>query len=135
MKGTYFINHEEGLITLSSNGEIALDEVEAVARECMGDPSFDPYLPQLVDLRGMQLSRTKSTSAAFRTFLLNQYRPRVEASMAIVVDESLDEGALAGLYHMSCSMEQTELFDSYEQGLKWLMRREFADVVPHMVGT
>jgi len=122
-------------MTLSSSGEIALDQVEAVARECLQDPSFDPYLPQLVDLRGLNLTRTKSTSASFRNFLLHQYRPRVESSMAIVVDESLEEGALAGLYHMSCSMDRTELFDNYEQGLKWLMRREFADVVPRIAST
>ena len=41
------------------------------------------------------------------------------------VDGSLDQRSLASLYHLSCSRDKTEVFDHYEQALKWLMRAEF----------
>ena len=127
MPSNYFINHEEGLVTITSNEAMKLFEAEDVGRTLLKDPSFDPYLPHLVDLRGLTLNRSKKESQSFREFVLNAYRPRVESSIAIVVDGSLDQHSLAGLYHISCSMEQTEVFDDYENALKWLMRREFAD--------
>jgi hypothetical protein len=50
----------------------------------------------------------------------------VQASIAVIIDDSLDADTLAGLYHLSCATSITELFDHYDQAIKWLMRREFA---------
>ena len=127
MPSNYFINHEEGLVTITGTSAMKLFEAEEVGRALLGDPSFDPYLPHLVDLRGLTLNRSKEESESFRDFMLHAYRPRVASSIAIVVDDSLDQHSLAGLYHVSCSMDQTEVFDDYEHALKWLMRREFVD--------
>ena len=39
--------------------------------------------------------------------------------------DHLDQMSVASLYHLSCNMPKTELFDQYEQALKWLMKNEF----------
>ncbi len=122
----YHINHEEGLVTITGSTDVEISEACKLGSQLLDDPSFDADLPQLVDLRGLTLSRNQQTSARFRKFVLETYRPRVSSSIAIVIDDSLDQLSLAGLYHMSCSMDKTELFDQYDQALKWLMRREFA---------
>jgi hypothetical protein len=123
----YHINHDEGLLTITGTTQVAIEEASQLAEEILIDPEFDPSLPQLVDLRGIKLSRSAASSIDFRDFMLHTYRPNIHASMAIVVDDSLDRHTLANLYHLACNMSQTELFDQYEQALKWLMRREFAE--------
>ena len=122
----YHINLEDGLTTISANAADAEDKLLALGQQIIADPEFDPKLPQLVDLRGLQMSAERTSTNALRDFTLTTYRPSVQASIAIVVNESLDEKSLAGLYHLSCAMDKTELFDHYDQALKWLMRREFA---------
>ena len=122
----YHMNLEDGLVTIRGEAEINLPSLVNLGEEVLADPGFDPYLPQLVDLRGMQVARDRAAEQALRHFTLSTYRPRVHSSIAIVVDDSLSEPELAGLYHLSCAMDKTELFDQYDQALKWLMRREFA---------
>ena len=121
----YHLNLAEGLITVSVTEEVPLEEAAAFARQMLADARYDPSLPQLIDLRGLTVTRTPPDSAAIRDFVLLEYRPRVNASIAIVVDGSLDHRSLASLYHLSCSRNKTELFDHYERALKWLMRTEF----------
>jgi hypothetical protein len=123
----YHINHDEGLLTITATTRVAIEEANQLAEEILIDPEFDPSLPQLVDLRGIKLTRSAASTIDFRDFMLQTYRPNIQASMAIVVDDSLDRRTLANLYHLACNMSHTELFDHYEQALKWLMRREFAD--------
>ncbi|MEM7294076.1 MAG: hypothetical protein AAF420_11885, partial [Pseudomonadota bacterium] len=62
----------------------------------------------------------------FRNFVIDRYRPALHASLAVVVDDSLSTAALADLYLLVCNLPDTELFDQYDQALKWLMRKEFA---------
>jgi hypothetical protein len=120
------MNLEDGLVTIKGEAQLSLASLVDLGEQVLADPGFDPYLPQLVDLRGMEVARDKAAAEALRHFTLSIYRPRVHSSIAIVVDGSLNEAELAGLYHLSCAMDKTELFDHYDQALKWLMRREFA---------
>lgn len=122
----YHMNLEDGLVTIRGEEAISLPSLVDLGEKVLSDPGFDPYLPQLVDLRGAQVKRDKAAEEALRHFTLSTYRPRVHSSIAIVVDGSLNEAELAGLFHLSCAMDKTELFDHYDQALKWLMRREFA---------
>lgn len=121
----YHLNLDEGLITVSVTEEVPLEEVATFARQMLADPRYDPLLPQLFDLRGLTVTRTPPASADLRDFVLSEFRPKAHASIAIVVDGSLDQRSLASLYHLSCSRDKTEVFDHYEQALKWLMRAEF----------
>ena len=122
----YHINLEDSLVTITAEAELNVTQLQALGEQVLADPSFDPYLPQLVDLRGLSVQRERDTSEALRNFILAKYCPSVQASIAVIVDESLDASTLAGLYHLSCAAHITELFDHYDQAIKWLMRREFA---------
>ena len=115
----YHVNHDDGLITINSDEASTLGQILAVAEQLLADPQFDPRLPQLVDVRGLEVTRDKTASRAIREFVLGTYRTSVQSSIAIVINESLDERTLADLYHMSCGMEDTEIFDQYDQALKW----------------
>jgi hypothetical protein len=128
----YHINLEDGLVTISAEAELDLAQLHTLGQQVLADPAFDPYLPQLVDLRGLNILHEQDslhgqqTAEASRNFALSSYRPRVQSSVAVIIDESLDADSIASLFHLSCSMDKTELFDHYDQAIKWLMRREFA---------
>ena len=82
--------------------------------------------PVFRDLRGLEVAASTQETHELRDFVLQDYRPSVQASVAVVIDHTLDQHSVAGLYHLSCAMDQTELFDHYDHALRWLMRREFA---------
>lgn len=121
----YHLNLDDGLITVSGTEARNFNELLSVAQDLLADPQFDPNLPQLVDLRGMHVRQDEQSSASLRHFTVKSYRPQVHSSVAIVVDDSITGELLASIYHLICTLEQTELFDHYDQALKWLMRREF----------
>lgn len=121
----YHMNLEDGLVTISGADELTMAAFVDLGEQVLSDPSFDPYVPQLVDLRGLQVAADQVGGKQLRDFVLAVYRPRVQSSIAVVIDGSLHERAVAGLYHLCCAMDATELFDQYDQALKWLMRREF----------
>lgn len=127
MSSGYHINADDGLISIHGTADATITEAMDVGRQLLTDPEFDPRLPHLIDFRGLHLEVAGKEAAEFATFALNHYRPAVSASVAIVVDDSLDRHALAALYHLICRMSPAELFDNYEQALKWLMRLEFAN--------
>jgi hypothetical protein len=122
----YHMNLEDGLITVDGTDASTFSDLLSVGRELLADPQFDPNLPQLVDLRGMRIHRDVQSSASLRQFTIKAYRPQVLSSVAVVVDDHLTNDLLAAIYHLVCALEQTELFDHYDQAIKWLMRREFA---------
>ena len=128
----YHINLEDGLVTISAEAELDITQLHTLGQQVLADPEFDPYLPQLIDLRGLSvlhkqdILHEQDTAEASRNFALSSYRPRVQSSVAVIIDDSLDADSVAGLFHLSCSMDNTELFDHYDQAIKWLMRREFA---------
>ena len=126
VSGTYHINADDGLVTIKSADMVSLNQCCTVARQVLADPCFDPDLPQLVDLRGSHNGMSFTEELEFRDFVLDEYLPNVRSSIAIVIDDQMDEKVLARLYHLSSRTEKTELFDQYNQALKWLMRKEFA---------
>ena len=126
----YHMNLDDGLITVDGSDATNFNDLLSVGQDLLADPQFDPNLPQLVDLRGMQVARDSQSSASLRHFAVKAYRPRIHSSVAVVVDDSIASEMLASIYHLICTLEQTELFDHYEQALKWLMWREFASLRP-----
>ncbi len=122
----YHLNQDDGLVTITGNDKASLAEAIALGRQLLRDPVFDPALPHLVDLRGLEVDGNAEQTHELRDFVLQDYRPSVQASVAVVIDHTLDQHSVAGLYHLSCAMDQTELFDHYDHALRWLMRREFA---------
>lgn len=122
----YHMNLDDGLITVNGADARTFTDLLSVGQDLLADPRFDPELPQLVDLRGMQVQRDVQSSASLRQFALKAYRPQVHSSVAVVVDDHLTNDLLAAIYHLVCALEQTELFDHYDHAIKWLMRREFA---------
>ena len=119
------MNLEDGLVTLNGGDGVNAVQLLAIGEQMLADPEFDPYLPQLVDFRNLTTDPDRETSARIRDFCLQTYRPRVFASIAVVINDSLSPRAMSDIYHLTCAMDKTELFDQYDQALKWLMRREF----------
>ena len=126
MPCAYHIDVDAGLITLSGREAVNLADLTGTVSEMLGDALFMSSLPQLIDLRGLLLSRTVRSTRCFREFMLLQYQPRVHANVAIVVDDILSQRSLASLYLLVTHIDVAELFDHYELALRWLMRKEFA---------
>ena len=122
----YHINESDGLITIEVGGSVDLGDVFDGARRFLADPSYDPNLPQLVDLRGMEIAWQPTTIKPFTQFMLQSYAPQAQACVAVVVDPELDGDTCARVYWLSCALGNSEVFDDYELALKWLMKQEFA---------
>ena len=122
---SYHINSDEELITLRLSGVVDLVETLELVKSLLGDPAYDPNLPQLIDCRGIRPNVQRDPLNRFIEFLEQQYRPNVNASIAIVVDETLGTEQTAGMYWLSCGLDSAELFDDYDQALRWLIKREF----------
>lgn len=127
MSCAYHINNNEGLVTIYGNDRVAAAEIVNTLKALFGDPNFDPNLPQLVDLRGLNHFETELDQHQTQNFLHDHYRARISSSVAVVVDDQLEPDLISALYLWSCNLEKTEIFDQYNQALKWLMRREFAE--------
>ena len=127
MSCAYHINNNEGLVTIYGNNNVAAAEIVTTLKELFGDPDFDPSLPQLVDLRGLNRFDTELDEQQTQNFLHDHYRARISSSVAVVVDDKLEPELISSLYLWSCNLDKTEIFDQYNQALKWLMRKEFAD--------
>ncbi len=122
---SYHINSDEGLITLRLAGDLDLVEIRERVESLLDDPQYSPHLPQLVDCRGIRPKVDKAELRTFTEFLTARYQTTVSASVAVVVDESLSADQTAGIYWLSCGHACAELFDNYDQALRWLMKREF----------
>ena len=126
MAHAYHINPDEGLITVTAPTGLTLPDALSLGQTLLADPQFDNTLPQLIDLRELAFEPDHDAAKRMHDFMLNEYRPAVAASMAVVVDDGMDRAALAALYLLVCRLGRTELFDNYELALRWLMRIEFA---------
>jgi hypothetical protein len=125
MAVAYHISSEQGLVTVTGSDVVDIGEACDLGRTMLADVSLEPALPHLIDLRGLTISRTPAQSQEFRDFVLTEYATKIQGSIAIVIDAVLDERSCAALYLLTCAVESAELFDSYDQALKWLMKREF----------
>jgi len=122
----YHVNLDDGLFTVTIDDVMDVPQLVAFGQQLLADPEYDPELPHLVDLRGLLITPDSQDGQVIRNFVLESHRNQVHSSIAIVIDDSLAPPTVAGLFHITCAMKNTELFDHYEQALKWLMRREFA---------
>ncbi|NKC00585.1 MAG: hypothetical protein GKR90_19125 [Pseudomonadales bacterium] len=126
----FHINQDDGLITVSGSEDVDAIEATSTFRSVLEHPEFDPGLPQLIDLRG--LSSNAPAAHDFLTlerFLLSTYRPKIEASIAVLVDDELDRFRMAAIFHLTCQLPRTELFDYFDHAIRWLIRNEFVEPI------
>ena len=125
MAAGYHINDDEGLITVRAEGVVDPEALQAVGRAMLEDACFDPELPQLLDFRGLQVMAKPTTLAELKPFIEDEFREQVNGIIAVVIDDDLDASLCADIYRLTCAIPKAELFENYDQALKWLMRREF----------
>jgi hypothetical protein len=126
----FHISQDDGLITISGSEDVDAKEATSTLRSLLDHPEFDADLPQLVDLRGLSVNPQRENDfTPLERFLLNDYRLKVSASVAVVVDDNLDRFNMAAIFHLTCRLPQTELFDYFEHALRWLIRHEFAEPI------
>ena len=126
MPADYHINDNDGLITIEVAGNVSVADIYATAKQLLADRQYDPSLPQVVDLRGMQLELQASAIAPFTRFMVARYAPLTRACVAVVIDPELVADICARVYWISCALGNSEVFDNYELALKWIMKQEFA---------
>jgi len=122
----YHINESDGLITIEINGQLSLGDIQSIAEQLLADPGYTAHLPQLIDLRGMDVTLRRGAAAPFTRFMLGKFAPRTDACIAIVIDPELESDLCARVYWLSCALGNSEVFDNYALSLKWLMKQEFA---------
>lgn len=127
MPADYHINENDGLITIEVAGSVSVADIYAAAQRILADSQYDPGLPQIIDLRGMQLDLRASRVAPFTRFMVDRYAPQAQACVAVVIDPELAADICARVYWISCALGNSEVFDNYELALKWLMKQEFAE--------
>lgn len=130
MAAAYHINDDEGLITVRAEGEVDARTLQAIGRALLHDDSFDPDLPQLMDFRGLRLPPDSTSLEHLQVFVEQEFSTQVSGTIAVVIDDDLDAGLCAQVYRVTCTIARAELFEDYEQALKWIMRREFVPRPP-----
>ena len=130
MAAAYHINDDEGLITVRAEGDLDTHAIAAIGRAMLDDAGFDTDLPLLMDFRGVRLARQAEALAELRAFVEHEFRVEVDGTVAVVIDDGLDPRLCADLYRLTCMLSRAELFEDYEQALKWIMRRDFAPLSP-----
>lgn len=123
----YHINQRDELITLTVKGDVSASEACVKIDELLNDNDFNAALPQLIDLRLADIKGSREDLEHFETFLLGEYRPRLQASVAIVINTDWAEEICAQAFWLSCALHRAELFDGWNQACKWLIKREFSD--------
>lgn len=121
----YHISPDDGLITVTAAGQVPLHELARTGESLLADATYDPTLPQLLDLRGLRPA-PGGRLVSLKRFIENHYREAVRASVAVVIDEQLESAHCADIFLLTCAMHDAELFADYDQALRWLMRRAFA---------
>ncbi len=129
----YHIASDDGLISIQVGSSIDLVDLYELARNLLESEDYDPELPLVMDLRGMELELKRDAVEPFTRFAIERFRNR-PGSMAVVIDPAMSRELVAGIYWLACAVGGTEVFDDYDHALKWLIRREFAhDPPPNVV--
>jgi hypothetical protein len=118
----YHINREDEFVTIRLDGDADLAEVFDLCRTLLKDPDFNSDWPQLVDLRGIRLALKHGALRPFSRYILDSYRPRVNAPIAVILDGTMDDAFCAGVFRFVCSMSNAEVFDDYALAIKWLIK-------------
>jgi hypothetical protein len=119
----YHINHEDEFISIRLEGDADLALVYELCQKLLNDPDFHAEWPQLVDVRGIELGLKPGAMRPFARYVLTSYRPRVTAPIAVVIDGSMDDAFLAGVFRFVCTLPDAEVFDDYPLAIKWLLRK------------
>lgn len=126
----YHISQEDGLVTIRGEGRATFDELAQLGQQLIGDPDYDDGMPQLIDLRGLRIAAggiaAGGTLDALRAFVQRHYRQRVNASVAVVIDDRLERRHAATIFRLTCEIGDAELFSDYGLAIRWLMRQAFA---------
>ena len=122
MPAQYHINHEDEFIAIRLEGEVDLVEVYELCQALLADSDFKPQLPQLADVRDVQLKLTPGALKPFLNYVTSKYRPSIAAPIAVVLDGSMDDDFCAGVFRFACNLPATEVFDDYALAIKWLLR-------------
>lgn len=129
MPAAYHISEDEALITVKVDGDVDLVELFEVAKSLEADPAYSPSIPLLVDLREMRVALQAAAVKPFNRFILAHFGPSREASIAVVVDSEMNRELCAAIYWLNCAIGSSEMFEDYDHALKWLIKREFANVI------
>lgn len=131
----FHISQDDDLVLITASQTIDLDDAQSTFVAVLAHPDFEAHMPQLVDLRGIEVSAdllddgVRQDYEPLAHFLIREYRPKIDACVSIVVDDDLGTEATAAIFHLSCQLPDTELFDSYEQALRWLIHQEFGNPI------
>ena len=125
MSPAYHIATDDGLITLQAGGELDLIEIRRLVESVLAAEDYDPELPLLIDLRDLRVSLEPEPTGEVSAYIIEHFRGR-RGSMAVVVDGEMNRKLTAAIYWLACAVGNAEVFDDYDQALKWLIRREFA---------
>lgn len=134
MPAAYHISEDQELITIHVDDIVDIDDLQSTAGDLLQEPDYDPALPLLVDLRGMQLTPNRSKQESFGEFMISHFGPERSASIAVVIDQGLEAKLCAAIYWLCCAVHRTELFDDYELALKWLFKRELGPSLQGQIG-
>jgi hypothetical protein len=118
----YHINHEDEFIAIQLEGDVDLVDVYELCQSLLTDPEFRPALPQLADVRNVDLKVTPGAIRPFLNYVTTKYRPHVSSRIAVVLDGSMDDDFCAGVFRFVCNLPDTEVFDDYALAIKWLLR-------------
>lgn len=122
MPAQYHINHEDEFVAIQLEGDVDLVDVYELCQSLLSDPKFNPQLPQLADVRNVNLKMTPGAIRPFLNYVTAKYRPRVAGRIAVVLDGSMDDDFCAGVFRFVCNLQETEVFDDYALAIKWLLR-------------
>lgn len=125
MAATYHINSEDEFIAFSFADEVDLVDLYELLQALLKDAEFEPSWPQLIDLRNIELDLKPGALKPFVRFLAGTYRPQVDGALAVVLDDAMSADFCAGVYRLTCSLTDTEVFDDYALAIKWLLQQSW----------
>jgi hypothetical protein len=115
------INEDSQFTSVHIDGSVSVNELQTLLNTVLEDEAFQVNWPQLVDLRGARLESEGYNLQVLLNSIYTQYRPNINAAMAVILDGSIDGELFAQVYRFICNIPNTELFDDYAQALKWLI--------------
>lgn len=122
---SFHINAEDGLINLQADAALTSAELHRCGERLLAADHFDPSLPQLIDLRAAKLNALCSDDEPAIRALVERYNEQVDGSVAVLIDASEAGEHLADAYRVTCALPRAELFDRYDEAMRWLIKQAF----------
>jgi len=118
------INEDSQFTSVHIDGTVSVNALQSLLDSVLADKGFKVNWPQLVDLRGARIESDGFSLQVLLNTIYTQYRPNINAEMAIILDGSLNGDTFANVYRFVCNIPDTELFDNYAQAIKWLISQK-----------